>query len=168
MDTHEVSFAPFSLVMSMQSRIRFSLRFFPIALLLLLASFLLPSCLLFDDTKINQQRAELERLRAESERLRQSAETLRQQTQKEDQEREACNQAFYAFDAGRKAGDTEEAIAKYKEGLGLCPTDDVAHNELGEIYMRLGRKRDAVEEFQAALRVNPDFSRAQRNLDSIQ
>lgn len=126
------------------------------------------ACGLFDNTKLEQQRAELERLRAESEQMRQEAEALRQQSQKEEKEREACNQAFYAFDAGRKAGDSGEAIAKYQEGLELCPNDDVAHNELGEIYMRMGRRAEAAAEFQAALRINPNFSRAQRNLDAVQ
>lgn len=128
---------------------------------------LFSACLLFDNTTLEQQRAELERLRAASEQMRQEVEALRQQSQKEEKEREACNQAFYAFDAGRKAGDTEEAIAKYQEGLNLCPNDDVAYNELGEIYMRLGRKAEAAAAFQAALRINPNFSRAQRNLDAI-
>jgi tetratricopeptide (TPR) repeat protein len=130
---------------------------------------LLPSaCALFDNTKLEQQRAELARLQEESEKLKQETEALRQQTQKDETEREACNRAFYAFDAGRKAGDTDDAIAKYQEGLELCPNDDVAHNELGEIYMRMGRKAEAAAEFQAALRINPNFSRAQRNLDVIQ
>ena len=130
---------------------------------------LFSSCALFDDTQLQQQRAEIERLRSESARLKQEADALQQQTQREEQEREACNQAFYSFDAARKAGgDMEEAIAKYKEGLGLCPKDDVAHNELGEIYMRAGRKTEAVAEFEAALQINPNFSRAQRNLDSLQ
>jgi tetratricopeptide (TPR) repeat protein len=129
---------------------------------------LLPSCSLFDNTRLEQQRAELARLKAESEKMRQEAEALRQQSQKETKEREACNQAFYSFDVGRKAGDTAEAIAKYQEGLALCPNDDVAHNELGEIYMRMGRKAEAAAEFQAALRINSNFSRAQRNLDAVQ
>lgn len=124
--------------------------------------------MLFDDTKLEQQRAELARLKEESEKLRQEAEALRQQAQTEDKEREACNRAFYAFDAGRRAGDTDEAITKYQEGLELCPKDDVAHNELGEIYMRMGRKAEAAAEFQAALRINPNFSRAQRNLEAVQ
>ncbi len=129
---------------------------------------LFSSCILFDNTKLEQQRADLARLRAESEKLRQEAEALRQQSQAVDKEREACNQAFTAFDAGRKAGDSDSAVARYREGLALCPNDDVAHNELGEIYMRLGRKAEAAAEFEAALRINPNFSRAQKNLDSVQ
>lgn len=135
--------------------------------LLAVCSLMFAACALFDDTKLEQQRAELTQLRAESEKLRQEADALRQQTQKEDKEREACNNAFYAFDAGRKASDTDEAIAKYQEGLALCPNDDVAHNELGEIYMRLGRSTEAAAEFRAALGVNPNFSRAQKNLDAL-
>jgi len=52
--------------------------------------------------------------------------------------------------------------------LSLCPNDDVAHNELGEIYLRLGRRAEAMAEFQAALQINPNFSRAQKNLDVAQ
>jgi tetratricopeptide (TPR) repeat protein len=125
------------------------------------------SCSLFDNTKLEQQRADLARLKEESEKLRQEAEALQQQRQHEDKERKACNQAFLAFEAGRKAGDNENAIARYREGFALCPNDDVAHNELGEIYLRLGRKAEAAAEFEAALRINPNFSQAQKNLDAV-
>jgi tetratricopeptide (TPR) repeat protein len=128
---------------------------------------LLSSCSLFDDTQLQQQRAEIARLRQEAEQLRQEADALQQQRQKEEKEREACNRAFYAFDAARKVKNPEEAIAHYREGLDLCPSDDVAHNELGELYMRLGRKPQAAAEFEAALRLNPNFSRAQKNLDAV-
>jgi Flp pilus assembly protein TadD len=151
--------------MSKKSRSIFLLRFY-----WLLATgywLLLPSCALVDNTRLEQQRAELARLREESEKLKQEAEALRQQNQAVDKEREACNQAFFAFDVGRKAGDTEEAITKYREGLALCPSDDVAHNELGEIYMRLGRKAEAAAEFAAALRINANFSRARKNLEAV-
>jgi tetratricopeptide (TPR) repeat protein len=126
------------------------------------------SCGLFDNTRLEQQRTEIARLKEEAEKLKQEAEALRQQNQQIDQERAACNRAFSAFDQGRKAGDTDTAIASYKEGLSLCPNDDVAHNELGEIYLRLGRKAEAMTEFQAALQINPNFSRAQKNLDAAQ
>ena len=112
-------------------------------LLLASGSCLLPACSLFDDTKLKQQRAEIARLKEESQQLQREAEALQQQQQKETKERETCNRAFSAFEAARKAGDTETAISRYREGINLCPSDDVAHNELGELYLRLGRKAEA-------------------------
>jgi len=126
----------------------------------------LSSCSLFDDTQLQQQRAELDRLKQESAQLQQEAQTLQQQQQKTIQEREACNRAYPAFSAARKAPKIEEAVDLYREGLTLCPSDDVAHNELGELYLRLGRKTEAAAEFEEALRLNPSFPRAQKNLDS--
>ncbi|MGE0825850.1 MAG: tetratricopeptide repeat protein [Candidatus Binatia bacterium] len=128
---------------------------------------LLSSCMLFDNTKLEQQRAEIERLKQETAQLKAEADALQAQRVQEEKEREACNQAFYAFDAARKAANDTEAIMHYREGLKLCPSDDVAHNELGEIYARTGQTADARTEFEAALKLNPNFSRAQKNLEAL-
>jgi tetratricopeptide (TPR) repeat protein len=141
-------------------------RRFPFSPLPLFASVFAAACALFDNTQLEQQRAEIERLRQEANQLKQETDALQQQRQKEEQEREACNRAFYAFDTARKAANDEEAIARYREGLNLCPSDDVAHNELGELYLRQGRKAEAAAEFEAALHLNPNFSRAQKNLEA--
>jgi len=143
-------------------------RSFPLSLFPLFALIIWSACSLLDTTQLEQQRAEIERLRQEAEQLKREADALQQQRQKEGQEREACNRAFYTFDAARKATDSEEAVSRYREGLRLCPGDDVAHNELGELYLRLGRKAEAAAEFAEALRLNPNFSRAQKNLEAAQ
>ena len=145
-----------------------AVRSFPLSSFPLFALIILSACSLFDNTQIEHQRAEIARLRQEAEQLKGEADALQQQRQKEGQEREACNRAFYAFDAARKAKDTEEAVSQYREGLRLCPGDDVAHNELGELYLRLGHKTEAAAEFTEALRLNPNFSRAQKNLEAAQ
>jgi tetratricopeptide (TPR) repeat protein len=134
---------------------------------LLFALAFFSACSLFDNTQLEQQRAEIARLKQEAEQLRQETDALQQQRQKEEQEREACNRAFRSFSAARKATRNEEAVDLYREGITLCPSDDVAHNELGELYMRMGRKADAAAEFDAALRLNPNFSRAQKNLKAV-
>lgn len=148
----------------MHGKIPLILRPLPFYLLPFTFCILFSAC--FDNTRIEQQRAEIERLRQEANQLKQEAEAIRQQGQQGDQERAACNQAFSAFAAARKATNDEEAIAQYREGLRLCPSDDVAHNELGEIYLRLGRRSEAAAAFTEALRLNPNFSHAQKNLDA--
>lgn len=123
---------------------------------------------IIDRSVAEQQQAEIARLRAETEQIKAETEALRQQARRAEKEREDCNTAFYTFEEARKAPEGETAIAKYKEGLTLCPTDDVAHNELGELYLRLGRRAEAVLAFEEAVRLNANFVRAQRNLQDAQ
>jgi len=141
-------------------------RSFPSCILYVVLCLPFAACALFDNTRLDQQRAEIERLRQEADKLKQEANAIKQQGQQEAQEREACNKAFHSFDAARKATDDREIVTHYREGLRLCPSDDVAHNELGELYLRMGRRSEAASEFQEALRLNPNFSRAQKNLDA--
>lgn len=128
---------------------------------------LLPSCALFDNSRLEQQRVEIERLRRDSDQLRREADALRDQREKEERNRAACNRAFSVFAAARKAADDATAITHYREGLDQCPSDDVAHNELGELYARMGRTTEARAEFEAATRLNPNFAGARKNLDAL-
>ncbi len=123
---------------------------------------------IIDRSVIEQQQAEIARLKAETEQIKAETEALKQQAQQAEEEREDCNTAFYTFEEARKDTEGETAIAKYKEGLALCPTDDVAHNELGELYLRLGRKAEARAAFEEAVRLNANFVRAWRNLEDAQ
>ena len=136
----------------------------PYALLtLLVLSPFLSGCL---GKVLEKQRAEIQRQQEELKRFQQEAAALAQHRQKEQQQREACNRAFYEYQAARQAPDPEEAVAQYRQGLQLCPDDDVAHNELGELYLQHGRLAEAITEFTEALRISPNFSRAQKNLEA--
>jgi Flp pilus assembly protein TadD len=123
---------------------------------------------LFDNSRLEQLKAETARLRQESDQLRHEADALRDQREKEERDRAACNRAFAMFAAARKAADDATAIARYREGLDQCPSDDVAHNELGELYARTGHTAEARTEFEAALKLNPNFARAQKNIEALQ
>ena len=144
--------------------------------LLLAGCLLLPACsawdgmwdLVIDRSLIEQQQAEIAQLKAETDQIKAETEALRQQARQAEKEREDCNTAFYTFEEARKAADEDAAVATYREGLRLCPTDDVAHNELGELYLRLGRRDEAILAFEEAVRLNANFVRAQRNLQDAQ
>jgi tetratricopeptide (TPR) repeat protein len=65
------------------------------------------------------------------------------------------------------ATDREQAITLYRQGLGVCPDDDVAHYELGRALADAGRFGEAEKSFEEALKINPDFTEARKQLDAI-
>jgi tetratricopeptide (TPR) repeat protein len=115
-------------------------------------------------------------LSCENENIRRNAEIIRQQETEIDrlrkeiaeQERErACRGAFKSFEQAQSANSPREAESFYREGLALCPSDDVAHYELGRILAGLGRREEARKEFEAALNVNPQFNAAREELEKL-
>ncbi len=54
-------------------------------------------------------------------------------------------------------GLVEEEIAKYKEALEIDPDNAAAHSLLGDTYRQLGRIESAVEEYEAALGLDPSL-----------
>ena len=86
----------------------------------------------------------------------------------EDQKRRDCNRAYREFfEKGARSSDREQAIALYRDGLVLCPDDDVAHYELGKALLERGRTQEATKEFEAALKINPAFIEVKKQLDSV-
>jgi tetratricopeptide (TPR) repeat protein/mono/diheme cytochrome c family protein len=65
-----------------------------------------------------------------------------------------------------KAGRIEEAAARLRESLEFRPDDAVLHSDLGVLLARLRRFRDAVPEFETALRLDPHLETARRNLQA--
>ena len=137
---------------------------FSVPLLLLLA-FLLVSC---ESKLMQQQDAEIQRLWQEIARQRQEIEQIKLAKLKMEQKRQDCNLAFRDFEKAQEAANRDQAIALYRKGLRLCPDDDVARYELGKILIAVGRRAEAQEEFEAALRINPDFKSARRELKALE
>jgi protein O-mannosyl-transferase len=60
-----------------------------------------------------------------------------------------------------------EAIAHYQEAIRITPKDPAPHNNLGVAYYRAGDKAQAIAELEAALRLNPGYEEARRNLEFV-
>ncbi len=111
--------------------------------------------------QIRQQNEEIARQRKE-------LEALAAGKQSQDKKQQDCRRAFRDyFDKAQLATDREQAISLYHQGLALCPDDDVAHYELGKALAAAGRQAEAEKEFAAALKINPNFAEAQRQLDAL-
>lgn len=137
----------------------------PTFIFVLLLALLASSC---DRELIRQQAEQLDRQQQEIARQTQEIEALRLARQKEEQKRRDCNRAFGEyFEKAQVTQDPQETVSLYRQGLELCPDDDVAHYELGKMLLRLGQTREAQEEFKKALELNPDLQGATRELDSI-
>ncbi len=111
--------------------------------------------------QIKQQQEEIARQRKEIEALM-AGQKLQDQKQRD------CNRAFRDyFDKAQATSDRERTIALYQEGLALCPDDEIAHYELGKALADRGRYSEAEKEFEAALKINPGFIDAKRQLDAV-
>ena len=146
------------------SNFEFRISKFSVPLLLLFA-FILVSC---ESKLMQQQDAEIQRLWQEIARQRQEIEQIKLAKLKMEQKRQDCNLAFRDFEKAQEAANRDQAIALYRKGLRLCPDDDVARYELGKILIAVGRRAEAQEEFEAALRINPDFKSARRELKALE
>jgi tetratricopeptide (TPR) repeat protein len=111
--------------------------------------------------QIRQQNEEIARQRKE-------LEALAAGKQVQDQKQQDCSRAFRDyFDKAQLSTNRDEVISLYRQGLGLCPDDDVAHYELGRALVEAGRRAEAETEFEAALKINPGFAEARRQLDAL-
>ena len=117
---------------------------------------------------IRQQQEQISYQQEEIAHQRQEIEQLVVAKQREEQKRQDCNRAFRDFENAQAVKEPREAVSLYRQGLKLCPDDDVAHYELGKILQGLGQAQDAQVEFEAALKINPSFRDAKRQLESIQ
>jgi tetratricopeptide (TPR) repeat protein len=111
--------------------------------------------------QIKQQQVEISRQRSELDALL-AGQKVQEQKQQD------CNRAFRDyFEKAQAASDRDQAIVLYREGLTLCPEDDVAHYELGRTLVDRGRYAEARTAFETTLKINPGFVEAKRQLDAI-
>lgn len=112
-----------------------------------------------------------EQIRQQNEELakqRQDLDALKAGKQVQDQKQQDCSRAFRDyFDKAQTSTDPEQTIALYRDGLALCPDDEIAHYELGRVLVDRGRNAEAEKEFEAALKINPGFGDARRQLELL-
>ena len=93
--------------------------------------------------QIKDQQVELARQRKEIDELMANRQT-------QDQKQRDCNRAFRDyFEKAHGAADSEKAVSLYREGLAICPDDEIAHYELGKALADSGRNAEATVEAKA-------------------
>lgn len=125
---------------------------------------LLSSCA---SEQIRQQEEQIRIQEEEIARQRREIEELTAARQREERKRRDCNRAFGDFEKAQAVKEPREAESLYRQGLKLCPDDDVAHYELGKILQGMAQTQDAQTEFETALKINPNFQDAKRQLEII-
>jgi Flp pilus assembly protein TadD len=134
-------------------------------LVILLVALLLSGCL---GEVLEKQADQIKQQEAEIARQRQELEALAAGQQIQDEKQKDCVRAFRDyFDKAQISDNRDETISLYRQGLAICPDDDVAHYELGRALADAGRGEEAAKSFEAALRINPDFADARRRLEAL-
>ena len=117
---------------------------------------------------LDRQAEQIRQQNEEIARQRKDLEALAAGQQIQDQKQQDCRRAFRDyFDKAQLSTNRDETIALYRQGLQLCGEDDVAHYELGRALVDAGRRGEAEKEFEAALKINPGFAEARRQLDAV-
>ena len=131
----------------------------------LFASCLLAGC---SSEALEKQAEQLRQQEKEIARQRKEIDDLLTGQKVQGQKSRDCNRAFREyFEKAQTSSDREQAIVLYREGLDICPDDDVAHYELGKVMVERGLYAEAEKEFEAALKINPDFIDAKKQLDTV-
>lgn len=78
-----------------------------------------------------------------------------------------CSNAAEEITKAGIATDTADKLFHLRRALRLCPDNADYHNRIGEVYLSLDRKTDAEYEFREALRLEPSFDGAVKNLTAL-
>ena len=80
---------------------------------------------------------------------------------------------IYRADHLKKAGDTEGALEQYTKALNVHPEmlsqgdRVVIHNNIGATYLAMGRFLDAVDAYQRALAIDPEYKKSKEALEGV-
>ena len=136
--------------------------------LVLLLAAVLSGILACNSEVLEKQALQIKEQQAELARQRKEIDELMANQQSQDQRQRDCNRAFRDyFEKAQSASDRERAISLYREGLAICPDDEIAHYELGKALADSGRSAEAEKEFEAALKTNPDFLDAKTRREGL-
>jgi tetratricopeptide (TPR) repeat protein len=117
---------------------------------------------------LDRQAEQIRQQNEEIARQRKEIEALATGQQLQDSQQQDCNRAFREyFDKAQLSTNRDEVLSLYRKGLEICPDDDVAHYELGRALADTGRRAEAEKEFEAALKINPGFVEARRQLEAL-
>jgi tetratricopeptide (TPR) repeat protein len=126
---------------------------------------LLPACM---SEVLERQAEQIRQQNEDIARQRKELEALAAGKQIQDSQQRDCNRAFREyFDKAQLSTNRDETISLYRKGLELCPDDDVAHYEFGRALADAGQRAEAEKEFEAALKINPSFGEARRQLETL-
>jgi len=64
----------------------------------------------------------------------------------------------------RGTGKWQDAINEYKKALAIAPNDEVIHYNMGKAFLQGGKRYEAMDSFQDAIRINPKFDPAREEL----
>ncbi len=78
-----------------------------------------------------------------------------------------CQRANDYFRQAVEADDLNRKADLYRQGLNLCPNNAYAHNDLGTVYLRMGKPDQARAEYRRALELKPDLEETRRNLELL-
>ncbi len=81
--------------------------------------------------------------------------------------RRSCGQGEAYFDRAARERNLDQKIYLMREGLHLCPKNPAAHNDLGVALMLRGDYREAERHFGHALKLDPGYAPARRNMARV-
>lgn len=78
-----------------------------------------------------------------------------------------CAQAKVEVESAKSTEVIADKLFYYRKALRLCPDSAEYHNGLGEVFLILNRKEDAIYEFKEALKINPSLDIAKKNINMV-